>query len=371
MNDRRVEFGRLKLDWDEARTERLLADVQAHVGRRRRVRQAALASAALASLAGVAAVAVRWNAGTTAASSATEPAPARAAHAAIHLAEGSEIGFDPATSAVRVVEQGPARVRVEAVRGPARYSVVPRPGRAFEVHSGSVTVRVVGTEFVVEPRGDTTRVEVSRGKVEVSWGGAEGEQAVVAAGASGLYPPAPAAGALAGAAGAAAAARDGADAPAPRGQPPTQAYRARVDRRDYRGAYAVLTRNPGLAGDTVQELLVAADVSRLSDHPAEAVPYLQRILREHPRDERAPMAAFTLGRTLSGLGRTREAMTTFGRVHSDWPRSPLAEDALVRQAEAASEIGDAAAAQRLAAQYDRDHPNGRRRAEVRRYAGLE
>ena len=133
----------------------------------------------------------------------------------------------------------------------------------------------------------------------------------------------------------------------------------------------MLARNPALAGDTVQELLVAADVSRLSDHPAEAVPYLQRILREHPRDERAPMAAFTLGRTLSGLGRTREAMTMFGSVHSAWPRSPLAEDALVRQAEAASEIGDNDTARRLAAQYDRDHPNGRRRAEVRRHAGLE
>ena len=363
MNDRQVDFGRLRLDWDERRTERLLAGVQAHIGRRRRVRRVALGSAALASLAGLGAVATRWNAGSTVASSAAEPAPARGA---IRLAEGSEIGFDPATSAVRVDEQGPARVRVEAVRGPARYSVVPRPGRTFEVHSGSVTVRVVGTEFVVEPRGEATWVEVSRGKVAVSWGDDAGDQAVVAAGGGGLYPPAPAAGAVAGEAGAAAA-----GAPAPRGQPPTQVYRARVDRRDYRGAYAVLARNPGLAGDTVHDLLVAADVSRLSDHPAEAVPYLQRVLRDHPRDERAPLAAFTLGRTLSGLGRTREAMTTFGRVHSDWPRSPLAEDALVRQAEAASEIGDAAAARRLAAQYDRDHPNGRRRAEVRRYAGLE
>lgn len=370
MNDRRVEFGRLKLDWDEARTERLLADVQAHVGRRRRVRQAAFASAALASLAGLAVVAVRWNAGAIVVSSAMEPTPAPAARTAIRLAEGSEIGFDPATSAVRVVEQGPARVRVEAVRGPARYSVVPRAGRTFEVRSGSVTVRVVGTEFLVEPRGETTWVEVSRGKVAVSWGGEAGDQAVVTAGDGGLYPPAPAARALAGAAGAAPA-PDGADAPAPRGQPPTQAYRARVDRRDYRGAYAVLVRNPTLAGDTVQELLVAADVSRLSDHPAEAVPYLQRILREHPRDERAPMAAFTLGRTLSGLGRTREAMTMFGSVHDAWPHSPLAEDALVRQAEAASAIGDNDTARRLAAQYDRDHPNGRRRAEVRRAAGLE
>jgi hypothetical protein len=64
-------------------------------------------------------------------------------------------------------------------------------------------------------------------------------------------------------------------------------------------------------------------------------------------------------------------MATFGRVYGDWPRSSLAEDALVRQAEAAATIGDDAVARGLAARYDRDYPNGRRRAEVRRYAGLE
>jgi TolA-binding protein len=231
-------------------------------------------------------------------------------------------------------------------------------------------VRVVGTEFSVEPRGEATWVEVSRGKVEVSWGADVGDRTAVVAGGSGLYPPAPAEQAPASGA-RAIAGPEPVDAPAAHAQPPTQVYRARVDRRDYRGAYAILARNPALAGDTVHELLVAADVSRLSDHPAEAVPYLQRILREHPRDERAPMAAFTLGRTLSGLGRIREAMAMFGRVHGDWPRSPLAEDALVRQAEAAAAIGDGAAARGLAARYDRDYPNGRRRAEVRRYAGLE
>ena len=101
------------------------------------------------------------------------------------------------------------------------------------------------------------------------------------------------------------------------------------------------------------------------------LPYLQRILRDHPRDERAPMAAFTLGRTLSGLGRTREAMAQFARVRTGWPRSPLAEDALVREAEAAAALGDVAAAVRLAAEYNRGYPDGRRRSEVRRYARLE
>jgi len=74
---------------------------------------------------------------------------------------------------------------------------------------------------------------------------------------------------------------------------------------------------------------------------------------------------------LSGLGRAREAMNTFARVRSTWPTSPFAEDALVRQTEAAAKLGDRAAAARLAEQYDREYPKGRRRAEVRRYAGLE
>jgi TolA-binding protein len=111
-------------------------------------------------------------------------------------------------------------------------------------------------------------------------------------------------------------------------------------------------------------------VARLSHHPSEAVPYLQRILREHPRDERAPLAAFTLGRTLGGLGRTEEAMNMFARVHGTWPKSPLAEDALLRQVEALSVLGDFGAARRVAEQYDRDYPKGRLRSEVRRYARL-
>jgi hypothetical protein len=218
MNDRRIDPGRFKLDWDDARTERLLAGVQAHVGRQRRMRRAALASAALASLAVVAFVSTRGNRGSIVATPAAS-APTGAAQASLRLDEGSEIGFDPATSAVRVVEQSASRVRVEAVRGPARYSVVARPGRTFEVRSGSVIVRVVGTEFLVEPRGDATWVEVSRGKVEVSWGAGAGDHTVVAAGASGLYPPAPAEHAAVGAA-RAVAAPEPADAPVPHGQPP-------------------------------------------------------------------------------------------------------------------------------------------------------
>jgi transmembrane sensor len=288
----------------------------------------------------------------------------------IRLDEGSEIRADPATSEVRVVEQQSTHVLVEAVRGPARFSVVPNPARRFEVRSGAVTVRVVGTEFLVEPRGEATRVEVFRGKVEVTWDD-DWQRVALAANESGLFPRATEVVAKEHGR----RSSDDASAAIARAQPPAQptmsAYRSRVGSHDYHGAYALLAHHPSLAGDTVQELLIAADVARLSDHPAEAVPYLERIVRDHRHDERAPQAAFTLGRTLSGLGRAKEAMRMFGRVRGDWPGNALAEDALVREAEAAATLGDRGATRRLAEEYERDYPNGRRLAEVRRHARPE
>jgi transmembrane sensor len=358
----RLALPRLNLDWDRGRTERLLASVHVRIDRRKRAFRAAVATATLASVVCVV-LALRWDRAPMSVAPLNDVPAQLASRGAIHLGDGSEIQVDPSTSEVRVIEESAFRVRVDVIRGTSRYAVVPSPVRTFEVRCGSVVVTVVGTEFIVEQRGETTWVEVLSGKVRVSW---SDDHAFLVAGESGTFPresaPSGAEDGLAG--------QGELDAPTARGPHATQVYRSRVARRDYRGAYAVLSRNPALAGDTVEELLVAADVARLSNHPSEAVPYLQRIIREHPRDERAPMAAFTLGRTLGGLGRTEEAMNMFGRVHSSWPKSPLAEDALLRQAEAASQLGDLGAARRIAEQYDRDYPNGRRRSEVRRHARL-
>jgi len=362
MSEKERLLPRLSLDWDEGRTERLLASVHGRIDRRKRAFRAAVATATLASVMCVVVIALRWNSAPMSAALNNVPGQL-ASRSSIHLGDGSEIEVDTSTSEIRVIEESASRVRVDVVRGTSRYAVVPSPARTFEVRSGSVTVTVVGTEFIVEQRGEKTWVEVLRGKVRVSW---SDDQAFLVTGESGIFPresaPSAAEDGLAG--------QGEIDAPTARGPHATQVYRSRVARRDYRGAYAVLSRNPALAGDTVEELLVAADVARLSNHPSEAIPYLQRIIREHPRDERAPLAAFTLGRTLGGLGRTEEAMNMFGRVQSAWPKSPLAEDALLRQAEAASQLGDLGAARRIAEQYDREYPNGRRRSEVRRYARL-
>ncbi len=363
--DQRVDLRGLATGWDAGRTERVLAGVHTQLDRRRRVRRAALATGGIACAAAIALVALGPGRTPGAPSSdrlANAPAPDSGL---IRLRDGSEIRLDPSTSEVRVIEETASRVSVELVRGAGHYAVVPNPARAFEVHAGAVTVSVLGTEFDVERRGAATWVEVTRGKVAVS--SDDRDPALLVAGEHGLYPrpppPAPA--------GEDTDSRDRTDFARGRAERATRSYRSQVAHRDYRSAYAALARNPALAGDTVDDLLVAADVARLSDHPAEAVPYLRRILHDHARDERAPMAAFTLGRTLGGLGRTRDAMASFARVRSDWSQSPLAEDALVREAEAASTLGDAATAARLAAEYDRAYPDGRRRAEVRRYARLE
>jgi transmembrane sensor len=365
----RLELRGLKLDWSALHTEQALARVQRRLVRRKRGLHAAIAGCALLSLLSIGVLSMRQQ-DERASAAVTTPA----ARTPLKLGDGSVVLATSEATELRVVEETPSRVQVELARGAVRCQVTPNPERAFVVQAGAVSVTVVGTEFVVERRGPRAWVSVTRGKVRVSWGDGEARHAFVSVGESGLYPPEETAGL---------AAKPASVQPEPSGArvedaaPPelagqaSQRYRSHVARSDYPGAFAVLSHNPALAGDSVEELLVAADVARLSNHPAQAVPYLQRILREHARDDRAPLAAFTLGRTLSGLGRAREAMNTFARVRSTWPASPFAEDALVRQTEAAAKLGDRAAAARLAEQYDREYPKGRRRAEVRRHAGLE
>ncbi|EFX60120.1 hypothetical protein DAPPUDRAFT_125457, partial [Daphnia pulex] len=85
-------------------------------------------------------------------------------------------------------------------------------------------------------------------------------------------------------------------------------------------------------GATPGQLLLLADVARLSHHATEAVPPLQKLLLAHASDPRAPLAAFTLGRVLlDELGRPREAAESFQHAQQLDPTGPLAQDALARE----------------------------------------
>ena len=118
--------------------------------------------------------------------------------------------------------------------------------------------------------------------------------------------------------------------------------------------------------------MLAADAARLSGHPAEATPYLQQIVSKYRGDERAPLAAFTLGRILLyQLARPAEAADAFALVRKILPEGPLSPDALAREAEAADRADQRERARGLAEEYVAKYPTGRRLESVRRYGQFE
>jgi transmembrane sensor len=122
--------------------------------------------------------------------------------------------------------------------------------------------------------------------------------------------------------------------------------------------------------DDPADLLLAADVARLSHHPAFAVELLRRVRSSHADDPRAALAAFTLGRILlDDLGRPHEAADAFADAQRGG--GPLEEDALARETEAAWRAGDLDRARDRAERYLGAYPSGSRRQWVRRYGGIE
>ena len=129
---------------------------------------------------------------------------------------------------------------------------------------------------------------------------------------------------------------------------------------------------PTAVAPDIEELMRSADAARRAGRPAQAVPYLRRLLRDHPADARAPLAAFTLGRILlAELGQPTEAADAFALSRRLAPRGPMASHALAREVEAAARGGDAARARRLAATYVADYPAGPHLEAVRRHGGIE
>jgi transmembrane sensor len=242
---------------------------------------------------------------------------------------------------VRAGAVEPGRVDAELARGGATFEVVRDPARRFRVQAGDVAVEVLGTRFTVERLGERARVAVERGRVRVSWPSGSSE---LGAGESALFPP----------------------------EPPIADWRRLADEGDYDRAFRALARAGTPLRDDPAELLAAADVARLSHHPAEALAPLAHVADAYPNDPRAPLAAFTLGRVLlDELGRPREAAAAFAQARALAPGGPLAGDALAREVESWSRAGDTLRARERALEYLRQQPRGNRLGAVKRHGGLE
>jgi transmembrane sensor len=339
----------LRVSWSEERSRLVRSGVDA--GRRQRI---VVRSIAMMSLAVAAAFSIFWM----------RPKPlvlptVAKVEPGLRLADGSTATpLDPETLLVTAAA-GPDRVLVRLERGRARFSVVHDASRLFRIEVGSVIIEDLGTEFTLARSGDRVRVQVAAGRVRVLWNGGQTE---LSSGGEGEFPPREASPMVH-------------EVSPPARPAKVTAQRAKwkslADDGDFDAAYVEMRRS-GALHDQPEDLLVAADVARLSHHPAEAVAPLERLVRDHARDPRAPLAAFTLGRVLlEDLGRPREAADAFVEVSRLSPEGPLLPDALAREVEAWSRAGEMGRARSRAEEYLRRFPTGSRVRSVHRYGGLE
>ncbi len=289
-----------------------------------------------------------------------------ASNGSVHYADGSVAELQATGSVVHLDQQTADFVSSTVVFGRARFDVVPNHARTFEVHAGDVSVRVLGTAFVVERVGSSARVSVERGRVRVAWPGGE---ELLGVGEAGEFPPpqatpAPPPSAVP----VEAPSVETPSAETPSAETPSaeqHVWRDLARRGEYAKAFAALRRTPNDVRDEPADLLLAADVARLSSHPAQAVSPLRKVSERYPKDARAPVAAFTLGRVLlDDLGRASEAAAAFELASRLWPSGPLAGDAMAREAEALKRAGQLPQARAIAQKYLALHPGGRHAASL-------
>jgi transmembrane sensor len=397
---------RVSPDWTDSRERALRYRIERGLGRRRAYVRVlgGVALAVSALLLGQAGFAYRF--GQTPIAPHAQNAR-RDGQQLLELKDGTVVTARSNDAAVRPVEVTEREVTVQVEAGSAFFDVVHREDRRFRVQARGVTVTVLGTAFTVQLSGNAVRVRVERGRVDVAWRGthrqlAKGEEMLataddLAANRGESEPASSALGALTkpGEATTPDSSRETLDAdamaqeiaadpelvPAPvaspreasRGAVSGPTWRSLAQEGDYRGAFARMSEEgAGAVRDEPGDLLFAADVARLSGHPALAVQRLTRVIRAHGGDSRAPLAAFTLGRTLlDSLGRPREAADAFARARRLSPAGPLSQDALAREVESWSRAGESSLAQQRALQYLKAYPGGRREKAVRYHGGLE
>jgi transmembrane sensor len=371
--------------WTPERETRVRARVGHGIARRNRKRNAALVAVGACIL--LVGFVLGRQPGSVARSGAEAGQPRLALASLLQLPDGSSVQADSADARIETVAVSPAGVTLRLSSGTATFSVTPNPKRPFRVLARDVTVTVLGTVFSVglDPHGVRVGVERGRVRVDTPQGSrqlAVGEAAtfVSRAAATRAEPAAPLDEVPAPVA-VTDLAPDGADEPAagarptdaPRAAGPGASWRALAKDQNYVTALARLTaEGPNAVHDTPEDLLLAADVARLGGRPDRAVAPLQRVIADHPFDPRAPLAAFTLGRTLlEQLGRPREAARAFATARRLDRGGTLTQDALAREVESWAGAGDAEQAHELALEYARLYPEGRRLAAVRRLGGLD
>lgn len=144
-----------------------------------------------------------------------------------------------------------------------------------------------------------------------------------------------------------------------------------ADQKRFGEAYGLLRQVPMKNLSEPDDLLLAADVARQAGRPERAVPFLERVVAEHPREMCAQLAGFSLGKIyLDNLDQPALAARRFADVRAMAPAGGLAQDALAREVEAWARAGETSRARDGALEYARVYPHGQRLAAVRDLGGI-
>jgi transmembrane sensor len=299
---------------------------------------------------------------------------APAAGAVLSMSDGSLVDLAAGARLAPLESTGTSFVAM-LERGSAHFEVRPGGPRRWQIECGLATVEVVGTGFDCARAPGRLRVTVEHGAVLVRGERVPDRARRLAAGETldvleaPVAPSAPAPSKAPSKIDEAAAPAEAIVPAAPAARPAEPSDNAHAAWRElardghHHEAFASLGTQ-GIARETrrlgVADLLVLADVARLSGHGEEAVSPLERILRRFPSDPQAPLAALALGRLdLDTLHRPADAAVALERALALGVPASLREDVRARLVEAYARAENWPAAQAAAAAYVREFPHGR------------
>ena len=255
------------------------------------------------------------------------PDPAPSFPPIIRLADGSTV-VPAADARVRLCRHEDDSGCVVVDSGVIEFQVVPQETGHFEVRAGRVSIRVIGTRFTVSVERRKARewveVAVQSGKVEVSAGPDErqvlGAGDVWSLGARGDDP-----------------------SPEPAGEPPAPSTND--------------SGRPAKKADGAEVLWARARDQRRAGNDKAAAQAYEKLLRDHPRDSRAGLAAMELGRLrMDSFGNPKGAVAPLERAVSSG--GSIREDALARLVRALDASGRTEACLKRRQQYLREYPKG-------------
>jgi transmembrane sensor len=261
----------------------------------------------------------------------------------VTLGDGSSVKL-ASQSEVRVQGSRSSAIALSLARGELSCDVTHREGRKFTVLAGDVEVRVIGTRFSVrrtagaEPR---VEVSVSRGVVEVRSARRPDVVARVAAGQNWIESSAE-------------------PEPLARAEPPAAPAVASVPSEpELQKREISPAASAPLAVPAARELFEKAAESRRAGDAAAAARAYEELLRLHPGDARASLAAFELGRLrMDRLGDRAGAITALERAVALQVGPTFREDALARLVSVYAAQGNFKACQRARDRYLSSYPRG-------------